>query len=83
MDRNTIWIALEDTMTAEHIAYEATPEFRAYWAAVEEEIRLYSLASWHNVKSPEFKAYRAQREIVFTLLDKCRALPEHLAAFGW
>ena len=70
-------------MTAEHIAYEATPEFKAYWAAVQAETRLHSLANFHNVNSPEFKAYREQMDVASALLAKCRALPEHKAAFGW
>lgn len=69
-------------MTPEHIAYEATPEFREYdserlrWEDARHEAQRSPTPPNRNAETIRFWAMNAA-------LDKARKTPHHLAAFGW
>jgi hypothetical protein len=63
-------------------AYEATPEFNAYWAAYEQWEGAHYL--YRVFSSDENRSVLiAAQERMMGLLEKARSTPEHMAAFGW
>jgi hypothetical protein len=75
-------MAKKVAISAERAAYESTVEFQAYLNAflLAERLRL----EWCADGTAERRiAWIDASMHADTLLKRCRALPEHRAAFGW
>jgi hypothetical protein len=80
-DRNNR-MAKKVVISAERAAYESTVEFRAYLKAFLIAERLQR--KWRADGTAERRiAWIDASMRADALLKKCRALPEHRAAFGW
>ncbi len=78
-------------LTSAQAAYEATPAFRQYWAAMQEEQWIRGVFERYEESWPlgsrerhhACNALRASADRVCALLQVCQMTPEHRAAFGW
>ena len=78
-------------ITPDHAAYEATPAFQQYWAAMQEAERMQGVWLRYKERWPPgneerhacYRAWRASVHAAGELLQVCRKTPEHRAAFGW